>query len=272
MPRVTRPAGQLPLRFEQAAPSGSPPPAPPPPPRGRGGVLRAARRGALFGALLLLVAWASGQITMRLALEKDKVDLPRVVGLESVAAIELLKEQGLAPKIVAEEYSNRVARGRIATQQPAGAMRVRPGAEVRLIVSRGSDTATTPDLAGRSLPDAQRLLSEQGLRVGTVTEVRVEHQPAGVVIAHEPAAGETAQRGTAVDVLVNAGGAQEAAAMPNLVGQPVREALERLQALGVEVRVSFERSERMRDAILRQEPPAGGALRRGERALLVVGQ
>ncbi len=235
-------------------------------------MLRAARGGALFGALLLLVAWGSGQITMRLALEKDKVDLPRVVDLESVAAIELLKERGLVPKIVSEEYSNRVARGRIATQQPAGAMRVRPGAEVRLIVSRGPDTAATPDLAGLPLPEAQRLLAGQGLRVGTVTEVRVEHQPAGVVIAHDPPAGELAQRGGVVDVLVNHGGPEEVAAMPNLVGQPVRGALEKLQAMGVEARVSFERSDRLRDIILRQEPPAGGSLKRGQRAILVVGQ
>ena len=235
-------------------------------------MLRAASRGALFGAFLLLVAWASGQIAMRLALEKDKVDLPRVVGLEAVAATELLKERGLVPRVVAEEYSNRVARGGIAGQQPAGAMRVRPGAEVRLIVSRGPDTAPTPDLAGFPLPDVQRLLAEQGLRVGTVTEVHVEHQPAGVVIAHDPPAGELAQRGGVVDVLVNRGGPEEVAAMPNMVGQPVRAALEKLQVLGVEARVSFERSDRLRDAILRQEPPAGAPLKRGQRAILVVGQ
>ena len=245
----------------------------PAPPRRRGaGILRAARRGAVFGAFLLLVAWASGQIAMRLARERDKVDLPRVVNLESVAAIELLKERGLVPKIVSEEYSSRVARGRVASQQPAGAMRVRPGAEVRLIVSRGPDTAPTPDLTGLSLPEAQRLLAEQALRVGTVTEVHVEHHPAGVVIAHDPPAGELAQRGGAVDVLVNYGGGQEVAAMPNLVGQPVRSALERLQAMGVEARLSFERADRLRDTVLRQEPPAGGSLKRGQRAILVVGQ
>jgi len=235
-------------------------------------MLRAAGRGAVFGAFLLLVAWASGQITMRLALEKDKVDLPRVVGLEAVAATELLKERGLVPRAVAEEYSNRVPRGQIASQQPAGAMRVRPGSEVRLIVSRGPDTAPAPDLAGLSLSEAQRLLAEQGLRVGTVTEVHVEHQPVGVVIAHDPPAGELAQSGGTVDVLVNYGGSQEVAAMPNLVGQPVRGVLETLQAMGVEARVSFERSDRMRDTILRQEPPAGGSLKRGQRAILVVGQ
>ncbi len=235
-------------------------------------LLRAVFRGAGFGALLLLVVWGSGQITMRLVQEKGKVDLPPVVGMESVAAIELLKERGLIPKIVTEEFNNRVGRGRIASQQPAGVMRVKPGAEVRLIVSRGPDSAAMPDLAGLPLPDAQRLMAEQGLRVGTVTEVHAEHHPPGVVIAHEPPAGESAKRGTAVHVLMNAGVSEEVGTMPNLVGQPVRGALARLQGMGVEARISFERAERLRDSILRQEPAAGGTLRRGQRVILVVGQ
>jgi serine/threonine-protein kinase len=209
---------------------------------------------------------------MRLVQEKGKVDLPGVVGMESVAAIELLKERGLVPKIVTEEFNNRVGRGRIASQQPAGAMRVKPGAEVRLIVSRGPDSAPMPDLAGLPLPDAQRRMVEQGLRVGTVTEVHAEHHPPGVVIAHEPPAGESAKRGTAVHVLMNAGVSEEVGTMPNLVGQPVRGALARLQGMGVEARISFERAEWLRDSILRQEPPAGGTLRRGQRVVLVVGQ
>jgi len=253
------------------------PPLPPAPPAQRAGtpghgLFRGALRGAGFGALLLAVVWGAGQVAMRLAREKGRVDLPRVVGMESVAAIELLKERGLVPKVVTEEYSNRVGRGRIASQQPTGAMRVKPGAEVRLIVSRGPDTAAMPDLAGLPLPEAQRALAEQGLRVGTVTEVGVEHPPPGVVIAHEPPAGEPAQRGAGVHVLRNAGRAEEVGTMPDLVGQPVRGALAKLQGLGVEARLSFEKAERLRDSVLRQEPPAGGPLKRGQRAILVVGQ
>jgi len=75
-----------------------------------------------------------------------------------------------------------------------------------------------------------------------------------------------------VHVLVNGGGQEEVAAMPNLVGQPVRGALAKLQTMGVETRISFERAERLRDTILRQEPAAGGSLKRGQRAVLVVGQ
>ena len=236
------------------------------------GLLRAALRGAGFGAILLGVAWGAGQVAVRLTREKGKVDLPRVVGMESVAAIELLKERGLVPKVVTEEYNDRVGRGRIASQQPSGAMRVKPGAEVRLIVSRGSETAAMPDLAGLSLPEAQRVVAEQGLRVGTVTEVHAGHHPPGVVIAHEPPAREAAQRGAGVHLLLNAGGSEEVGPMPNLVGEPVRAALAKLQGLGVEARLSFERAERLRDSVLRQEPPAGGSLKRGQRAILVVGQ
>jgi eukaryotic-like serine/threonine-protein kinase len=275
VPDPKPPPGQVPLTFPRAAP---PPaqPAPAPPARRRRfdgrDILRAAGRGAAFGALLVAVAWVTGQVAMRLAQERDKVDLPRVVGLESVAAIELLKERGLVPKVVSEEYSSRVGRGRVASQQPSGTMRVRPGAEVRLIISRGSDTSAVPDLAGLPLEEAQRLLSEQGLRAGTVTEVQVDHQPAGVVIAHDPPAGEAVQRGTVVHVLVNRSGEAEVATMPNVVGAPVRGALAKLQTLGVEARISFERAERLRDMVVRQEPPAGGPLRRGQRAILVVGQ
>jgi hypothetical protein len=52
---------------------------------------------------LAALATLAGYIAMHRVMEEDRMEVPRVIGLDSVAAEALVKEAGLTPRVVAEE-------------------------------------------------------------------------------------------------------------------------------------------------------------------------
>ncbi|MBI3003253.1 MAG: hypothetical protein HYY54_06510, partial [candidate division NC10 bacterium] len=59
--------------------------------------------GALLGMAGLAIL--AGYVAMNLALEKDKVQVPNTMGMDLKEAAALVREVGLQPRMVAEEYS-----------------------------------------------------------------------------------------------------------------------------------------------------------------------
>ncbi|MCI0372838.1 MAG: PASTA domain-containing protein, partial [candidate division NC10 bacterium] len=131
---------------------------------------------------------------------------------------------GLQPRMAGEEYHGAFPKGAVVRQSPSGGSRGRRNVEVRLTISKGSDETLAPDLAGQPLPQAQRLLAEQGLLLGPTAKVHTS-LPTGVVIAQNPPAGFPTRRGSAVSVLVSLGEEDRFYVMPNVVGQGEEEAV-----------------------------------------------
>lgn len=159
--------------------------------------------------LWLLLALASGAITMQLALERDKVEVPDVVGREEEAAAQLLKGLGLKPQVVREEYHDRIPKGAVIAQRPSAGTRVRKESMIRLVVSKGSDKVVVPDLAGLDLERAGQVLIEVGLLVGRIAKVHSDEYAEGQIIAQDPSPGSVSRRGSAVQLLLSLGPLKE---------------------------------------------------------------
>jgi hypothetical protein len=160
-----------------------------------------------FSAALILTAVAvvSGAITMWLAAERDKVQLPRVIGMASTAALELLREAGLQPKVSGREYNEAVPKDAVLFQRPASGSWVQKNSEVRLVVSQGSDAVALPNLTGLPLPEAEQLLQRFGFTLGRVARVHSSERQTGEVIAQDPEIGALVRRGSSVAVLLSLG-------------------------------------------------------------------
>ena len=172
-------------------------------------LLRLLTRGLTAALILTAVAVVSGAITVWLVAEKDKVRLPRVIGMDSTAALELLREQGLQPKVSGREYNEGVPQDAVIFQRPASGSWVRTNSEVRLVVSQGSDAVALPSLAGLPLPQAQQLLQRYGVTLGRVARVHSSERPNGEIIAQDPEAGTLVRRGSPVAVLLSLGQLEE---------------------------------------------------------------
>lgn len=220
---------------------------------------------------LCALGLTSAYVAMQLAMEQDRVEVPRVVGLDSVAAGQLLKEVGLTARVVAEEFSDKISKGRVTTQRPSGGTRAKIGSEVRLFLSRGTDQLEVPNLAGITLAQAQRLLAETGLTLGPVTAIHSDAHARETIIAQDPPAGAAAIRGATVGLLQSLGPWEETVTMPDLRGREMVTAINLLRELQVEARVSFEQSASRQGQVIAQEPPPGAQVKVGGQATITVG-
>lgn len=129
--------------------------------------------------------------------------VPDVVGVDRVRAARALRDAGLSVGSVAEEISNQPSGTVLRTNPKAGAA-VWPGSSIDLIIAKRSDQVRVPNVVGMDRASAARVLRDQGLLVGSVTEVVVPNQPAGRVLRTDPAAGTAVRPGSAVNLVVTA--------------------------------------------------------------------
>ena len=78
------------------------------------------------------------------------------------------------------------------------------------------EQVTVPNLAGLEVPSAQNALIAQGLVLGQQTAQASDTVPSGRVISQTPPAGDTAAKGSKVDITVSSG--KDQTSVPNLVG------------------------------------------------------
>ncbi len=121
--------------------------------------------------------------------------VPALAGERWEDAAQALRDLGL----VAERddaFHDAVEAGQVITTRPGAGQQVERGSAVTVVVSRGPDLVTVPDLAGRSLAEATRILEQAGLERGDVFG-RGER-----VFDSDPRAGARVRRGTAIDLYV----------------------------------------------------------------------
>ena len=116
-----------------------------------------------------------------------------------------------------------------------------------------ASTPPLPDLTGVDVREARDVLGEAGLRV-RVRRLESD-QPAGDVIAQQPAAGAKVSAGGLVTLTVSSGPA--GATVPDVVGEPVSTARRRLQEEGLRVEIARVASSKAVGTVIRQSPEAG---------------
>ncbi len=256
MPVAQMPVGRRPLRS---------------PSRSRVFLYKLVRWSALLAGLLAL-GLVSSLVAMELTMEKDRVEVPRVTGMDAKAAGELLAEASLASRVVADEFNAKVSKGHVSSQRPVAGTRAKLGTEIRLILSRGTDQLEVPKLGGVGLPQAQRILAEAGLTMGQILRVHAEGRPQETVIAQDPPAGAAAIRGAPISLLVSLGPWEENVTVPELLGRDLVSALNLLKELQLEARVSFQRPASRQGRVMSQMPIAGSTAKVGSVVELEVGE
>ena len=120
--------------------------------------------------------------------------VPALAGSTVEQASAALADLGLEPDVT-EEFSRTVDRGLVVSTEPPSGTSVERGATVEVVVSRGPDLVTVPDVDGLSEDEAISALESAGLVAGSSTG------PAGGrVFDSDPGAGASVLRGTVVDL------------------------------------------------------------------------
>ncbi|MDQ3768117.1 MAG: Stk1 family PASTA domain-containing Ser/Thr kinase [Actinomycetota bacterium] len=197
------------------------------------------------------------------------VAVPDVIGEPSDEAVEALEDKDFE---VEEEraFSPDVPAGRVIETRPGPGVPAPRGSTVRLVVSRGQQTATVPSVVGRQEAAATQALRRAGFRVDVATTEG--GGPPGTVVAQDPAGGRQAPAGSTVTITVAT--APEQVTVPDVEGLSESRASERLSARGFRVDIQ-ERDvdSASRDGIvLGQAPGAGAQADPGATVAITVGR
>ena len=232
------------------------------PPPGRAERRRTRNRWLLPVSVVLLLALVVGGATWALNSALYQT-VPGVAGLAQGTAAQTLRGDGLTVT-VRQEFSPTVPAGQAIDTVPGSGTRVRKDATVVLDVSKGADRPTVPNLAGRSLAAARQAVTAAGLAVGSVTQ-QSSSVPQGEVVGSDPAAGTRQQPNTVVNLVVSSG--VPPAPVPNVVGEPVSQAVADLHAANFVVQVdpSYVHSSVPAGSVVSQSPngataPAGSTI------------
>jgi beta-lactam-binding protein with PASTA domain len=228
--------------------------------------------------------------------------VPDVLGLPLAQAFRRVEAAGLRPQ--AKRVFSQRAKGRVFRQRPAAGTELEREQIVRLTVSRGRGRVAVPDLIGLSESEAVRSLESAGL---DASAVRVpSSEPAGRVVAQNPAAATRIARGSRVRLNVSRGSrttttpertttrpaptatrttpppppptqtgtASSVATVPDVVGLDAPTAERRLRQAGFAVRsVTRDTSDPAEDGIvLEQQPPGGASARAGAQVTITLGR
>jgi serine/threonine-protein kinase len=113
-------------------------------------------------------------------------------------------------------YDDVVRPGVVMRQDPAAGTQVPAETPVTLVVSRGPQQTEMPEVVGRSLDDARRLLEERGLVVAHVRVVGDPFASPGTVLDQTPTAGARVRPGQVVVALTVAARPGEESAPPQV--------------------------------------------------------
>jgi beta-lactam-binding protein with PASTA domain len=210
--------------------------------------------------LFIAAAGASAYLTLTLIIKSEEtVVVPSLKEKDVVYALRMLSDLGLNTRIKASEYSDSIPVNHVIEQDPAPGSEIKEGRNIKLVISRGQLSVTTPQLTGLSIHQALIILEENGLCQGTRSHSKSFDIEADTIIAQSPQPGVTINRNNCIDLLMSSGRYQETFAMADLTTLPVDEAILKIEAHKLKLGNITETAAQgfPLNTVASQTPPAG---------------
>jgi eukaryotic-like serine/threonine-protein kinase len=208
--------------------------------------------GALAGTFLVFAG-----IAMRVAIRAREVTVPNLVGKSVSDATSLAAGLDLLLRVDdARRPDPKVPAGMVLGQDPVAGSAARRQRSVRVWVSAGAHIARAPSLLGETQRSAEIRVAQEGLLIGTVSEIRSALYPPDVVVAQDPPPStETAE----VRLLVNRGEDRASYVMPDLIGLNGDRAADIMRVRGFRVSVTSQSAaSSIPPGVIVRQTPAGG--------------
>ncbi len=150
--------------------------------------------------IAILIPLIALGVALYLALMPKMVTVPSLIGAKSTfAAEEMLQQKGLMlnPNVQAQTSSKPA--GSVIGQTPKPDASVKKGSQVSILIAAGSGLANVPQLKGKTVTQADQILTKAGLTLGMVLPTP---KPNGVIGSQIPAPGLKRKTGTPVNVFL----------------------------------------------------------------------
>lgn len=164
----------------------------------------------------------------------EMLQMPDLSGKNAQEATDLVTKARFAAPQVSEDFSDTIPQGVVASQDPAAGATIPHNTPVKIVISKGREPVTVPQITGKPRDEASTLLSQAGL-TPQPSEDYSDTVPKGVVISQSTKAGATAYRHDAVSFVVSKG--PQTVAVPNVQRKSQADATAILHGAGLKVRV-----------------------------------
>ena len=180
------------------------------------------------------------------------VRVPGVDGIAYDQAVGMLEDVSLQVGSTEYVFSDDVAEGLIIEQSKEESSKVRKGSSVDLVISKGIERVSMPDLLNHSLDDAQQIIDAMNMEIQLhAEEVYNDSVAAGLICDQDVPGGKEVTRGAIVTVKISKG--SELLTVPMVVGITKKEAVEMLKNAGFKkkkITIEQEYSESIAEGIV----------------------
>ena len=200
----------------------------------------------------------------------EDVQVPNVVGLEELAAVNRLEQANLRANVI-PTASAEVEIGLVVGTRPEAGTLVAENEFIDVIVSTGPQDVQVPNVVGVSLEVAEDRLTRLNLEIGEITEQVSEDVEEGFVIAQDPADGELVPPESTIDLIVSTG--PEPLVLEDYRGRSQREVQTLLEDAGVTVEIVMEFDDSVAAGfVTRTRPGPGTEVVAGESVTVFVSE
>ena len=211
------------------------------------------------------------QVYVSTGLKIIPITIPDVSNKTEKEAMIDLVNAGFAKKniIVKTENHDTIEAEKATRTEPAAGEVGDKDTEITLYVSKGVGQTTMPKLVGKTKAEAEKALSDAGLK-GTVEEVNSE-EPAGRVIAQETEEGTVLQRMTTVKYMISAGKVKvNIPALSEMQGKTYTDVVKILEKLDVTIKKDTTASTKYNLGIVVDVDKAGQSVEEGSTVTIIV--
>lgn len=221
--------------------------------------------GALAGTFLLFAV-----IAMRVAITARQVTVPDLVGKSIADATALSFQLDLQLRVDQTPRPDpKVPAGHVLGQEPTAGSAARRQRSVRVWISSGAHVALAPSLLGESQRASEIRVAQDGLRIGSVSEIRSGAYAPDVVVAQDP---PPSTQTSEIRLLVNRGEDRATYVMPDLIGLNGERAADvmRFRGFRVSITAGSGGSAIPPGVVVRQSPAGGYQVHPGDAIALEV--
>lgn len=200
---------------------------------------------------------SSSSIASETPSKTDIIKVPEIKGHSLAEAITILSDTGITNYRFKYENSREFEKEKVIDVTPAEGTEIKKDDEVVIVVSKGEDSQTVPDIRNTSKETAIATLE------GMKFVVKTEEKPSdtveeGKVIETVPATGTEVKEGDTVTIVISSGSENKKVLVPNVLGNAEADATTILNDAGFKVSIAYKDDDKVEKGNVISQSIAGG--------------
>lgn len=188
-------------------------------------------------------------------------------GMDPNGARKALEDLTLIVPTTKEVYSDTVKKGLVSGSNPKAGEKVKRGAEVTLLISKGPKPITIPAMLGEDYVNIKAAFDKLGLKIDVTDEI-FDDSVSGTILSADPLPGVVVPKGSTIKVVLSKGPAL--VEVPNVVGKDRKAATKILTAAGFKVSIKKQISVVVLNKVYSQTPSGGQLAPKGSTIVLKI--